>query len=420
VAEARRLGRALLAALQALHEAGTLHRDLKPSNTFLTPHGVKLLDFGLARPLPRELTREVEAGSELTRPGLLVGTPRYMAPEQVLGHDTDARTDLFSAAAVLYEALAGRPAFLGTSVVEVLSATLHEQPPALAGDAAVVALDRALRRALAKRPADRPASAALMLKDIEAATAPDGSGTTAVARPLTRLAVLPFRLLRPDPEIDFLSFALADAVAGSLTGLPSVVIRSSAAVARFATESPDFKAIATQVDVDLVLVGTLLRAGDQLRATTQMVEAPGGTLVYSHTLQAPTGDVFRLQDELSERIVESLSPSLAGREGARRRSAPASARAYEFYLRANEVLRDWAQAAVARDLYRQCVEEDPAFAPAWAKLGCWPSTTWPSRARTWRGPRPPSGARSSSTPSCPSPTSCSRITRPSAAVPGRR
>jgi len=369
VAEARRLGQGMLAALQALHEAGTLHRDLKPSNAFLTPHGVKLLDFGLARALPRELTREIETGTELTRPGLLVGTPRYMAPEQVLGHDTDARTDLFSAAAVLYEALAGRPAFLGTSVVEVLSATLHEQPPALAGDAAVVALDRALRRALAKRPADRPASAALMLKDIEAASVEGGSGTTAVARPLTRLAVLPFRLLRPDPEIDFLSFALADAVAGSLSGLPSLVIRSSAAVARFATESPDLKAIATQADVDLVLVGTLLRAGDQLRATTQMVEAPGGTLVSSHTLQAPTGDVFRLQDELSQRIVLSLSPSLAGREGAGRRSVPANARAYEFYLRANEVLRDSAQARVARDLYRQCIEEDPAFAPAWAKLG---------------------------------------------------
>jgi TolB-like protein len=233
----------------------------------------------------------------------------------------------------------------------------------------VVALDRVLRRALAKRPADRPQSAAEMLRDIEAARAGDASGTTAVAHPLIRLAVLPFRLLRPDPEIDFLSFALADAVAGSLSGLPSLVIRSSAAVARFASESPDLKAIATQADVDMVLVGTLLRAGEQLRATTQLVEAPAGTLVSTQTLQAPTGDVFRLQDELSERIVESLSPSLAGREGARRRSAPASARAYEFYLRANEVLRDWAQAAVARDLYRQCVEEDAAFAPAWAKLG---------------------------------------------------
>lgn len=369
VAETGRLAQGMLAALQALHDAGLLHRDLKPSNTFLTPHGVKVLDFGLARPLPPEFTEEVQAGSQLTRPGILVGTPRYMAPEQILGHGIDARTDVFAAGAVLYEAIAGRPAFLGASVVEVLSATLHEEPPALAGDASIVALDRVLRHALAKNPSDRPASGREMLEEIETATARAVAGVTTMARPLTRLAVLPFRLLRPDPEIDFLPFALADAVSGSLSGLPSVLIRPSAAVSRFAAESPDLKALASEADVDLVLVGTLLRAGDQLRATTQMLEAPGGRLVFSHALQSSIGDVFHLQDELSERIVESLSPSLAGREGGRRRNVPASARAYEFYLRANDVLRDWAQAHVARDLYRQCLAEDPAFAPGWARLG---------------------------------------------------
>jgi len=369
VAEAIGLGRGILGALHALHATGIVHRDLKPSNVFLTPHGVKLLDFGLARPLPTELTQSLEAGTELTRPGLLVGTPRYMAPEQVLGQDVDARTDLFATAAILYEAVSGRPAFLGRTVVEVLSATLHEQPPALAGDLAVVALDRVLRRALAKKAAERPASAAEMATEIEQIAAAETPSSASVARPLTRLVVLPFRLLRPDPEIDFLSFALADAVSGSLAGLPSVVIRSSAAAARFATDSPDLKALAAQADVDRVLMGTLLRAGEQLRATAQLVEAPAGTLVSSQTLQAPLGDVFRLQDELAQRIVESLSPSLSGREGERRRGIPASARAYEFYLRANEVQRDWSHVAVARDLYRHCVDEDPSFAPAWAKLG---------------------------------------------------
>ena len=330
---------------------------------------MKLLDFGLARPLPRELTQSLETGTELTRPGLLVGTPRYMAPEQVLGHEVDARTDLFAAAAILYEAVSGRPAFLGATVVEALSATLHEQPPALAGDAVVVALDRVLRRALAKRPGERPSSAAEMATEMEQIAAAGTPNPASVARPLTRLVVLPFRLLRPDPEIDFLSFALADAVSASLAGMPSVVIRSSAAAARFATDSPDLKALAAQADVDRVVMGTLLRAGEQLRATTQLVEAPAGTLVSSQTLQAPLGDVFRLQDELAQRIVDSISPSLAGREGGRRRGTPASARAYEFYLRANEVQRDWSHATVARDLYRQCVDEDPSFAPAWAKLG---------------------------------------------------
>jgi TolB-like protein len=254
-------------------------------------------------------------------------------------------------------------------VVEVLSATLHEQPPALAGDAAVVGLDRLLRRALGKRPADRFSSAAEMLAEMSEIAAGGTPSAASVARPLTRLVVLPFRLLRPDPEIEFLSFALADAVSASLAGLPSVVIRSSAAAARFATDSPDLKALAAQADVDRVLMGTLLRGDGLLRATAQLVEAPAGTLVSSQTLQAPLGDVFRLQDELAQRIVESLSPTLSVREGPRRRGTPASARAYEFYLRANEVARDFLHVSVARDLYRQCVDEDPSFAPAWAKLG---------------------------------------------------
>ncbi len=367
--EALAMARDVLAALEALHASGVVHRDLKPSNVFLTPHGVKLLDFGLARPLARELTLSLEAGRELTRPGLLVGTPRYMAPEQVTGGEVDGRTDLFAAGAILYEALAGRPAFVGATVVEVLSATLHEEPPALAGDPAIVALDRVLRRALAKRRADRPPSASAMRAEIDAIGAVGEAVGASVARPLSRLVVLPFRLLRPDPDVDFLPFALADAISASLSGLPSVVIRSSAAGARFASDAPDLKAIAAQVDVDRVLVGTLLRAGDQLRATAQLVEAPGGTLLSSQAVQAPLGDVFGLQDELARRLVESLSPSLATSDGRPRRATPASAHAYELYLRANEAVRDWSQIGAARDLYRRCVEEDPAFAPAWARLG---------------------------------------------------
>ena len=369
VEEAGTTAQGMLAALQALHDAGTLHRDLKPSNVFLTRHGVKLLDFGLARSLPGDLTGEVQTVDQLTRPGIIIGTPRYMAPEQVQGHATVAATDLFAAGAVLYEAVAGRPAFVGDSMIEILLATIHEEPPALAGGAAVVAFDRALRRALAKRPGDRYGSAREMLEEMQAATAKDMSGVHSVARPLTRLAVLPFRMLRANPDLDFLSFALADGVSASLAGLPSVVIRPSAAVARFATESPDLKALAKEAEVDLALVGTLLAAGNQLRATVQMLEVPAGTLIASHALQSPVGDIFRLQDELTERIVESLSPSLSGRGPAKARNVPASARAYEFYLRANEVLRDWTQAHVARDLYRECLAADPEFAPAWGKLG---------------------------------------------------
>jgi len=228
-AEALRLGREMLSALDALHAQGVVHRDLKPSNVFLTPHGTKLLDFGLARPLPTSSSGPLSLESDLTRSGLMVGTPRYMAPEQILGDAIDARTDVFAAGAVLFEALAGRPAFPGTKAVEVMQATLHEQPPALAGSPAVVAFDRVIRRALAKSPAERYPAAEAMSRDLAGIVLGDSSESAAPALALTRLVVLPFRVLRPDPEIDFLGLALADAVSSSLSGLASLVVRSSAA-----------------------------------------------------------------------------------------------------------------------------------------------------------------------------------------------
>ena len=113
VSEALPIGLAILAALQALHARGIVHRDLKPSNVFLTPHGVKLLDFGLARPSDPELALSPSSATELTYTGMVVGTPRYMAPEQVTGEGLDARSDLFAVGAILFEMLAGRPAFGG-------------------------------------------------------------------------------------------------------------------------------------------------------------------------------------------------------------------------------------------------------------------------------------------------------------------
>ena len=369
VAETIPVGLGMLGALQALHSRGVVHRDLKPSNVFLTPHGVKLLDFGLARPSDPGMTPSLGSVTELTRTGMMVGTPRYMAPEQVTGEELDARVDLFAAAAILFEMLAGRPAFTGKNVVEVLHATLYEQPPALTGSPAVAAVDRVIRRALAKKPEERPDSAEAMAAELREVRGASGDDTPALARAMTRIVVLPFRVLRPDPETDFLAFSLPDAIATSLSGIGSLVVRSSAKAARFAGEAPDLKALAAEADVDRVVMGTLLRAGDQLRAAAQLVEAPGGTLLSSHTVQSSLGDLFGLQDDIARRVVEALALPLGGSEASPMPKAPRNARAYELYLRANELARNYEGLSQARDLYQECVKLDPEFAPAWAQLG---------------------------------------------------
>ncbi len=358
-----------LDALAALHSRGLIHRDLKPSNLFLTPRGVKLLDFGLARPVSDSFGADATL---LTEPGLIVGTPNYMAPEQARGEALDGRADLFSMAAMLFEMLSGRLAFNGATMIDVLHAVLHEQPPALAGGAAVAGLDRVVHKALQKQPADRYDSAPAMSAAIREvmATRDSVNATAPPTRAMTRLIALPFRVLRPDAETDFLSFSLPDAITLSLTGTPNLLVRSSAAASRFDPQAPDLRKLAADADVDVALMGTILRAGSRLRATAQLVEAPAGTVMWSHSSQHALDDVFAMQDELVAGIVGSLSQSLGvaqSRVGGR--DVPRSAAAYELYLRANQLAGDWDHIAEARDVYQQCVALDSQFAPAWAGLG---------------------------------------------------
>src|SRR5262249_15790497 len=187
---------------------------------------------------------------------------------------------------------------------------------------------------------------------------------------VTRLIVLPFRMLRPDAETEFLAFSLPDALTSSLGGLQSLVMRSGMAAARFAGEGLDPRRIGGEADVDGIVTGTLLRAGSEVRVATQLTDASSGTLLWSHVAQTPVGDLFRVQDELSRRIVASLSLPLTNHEQQMlQRDVPASAKAYEYFLRGNQLSYDSKQWSIARDLYLQCVEEDPDYAPAWARLG---------------------------------------------------
>src|SRR5207237_4618200 len=133
-----------------------------------------------------------------------------------------------------------------------------------------------------------------------------------------------------------------DAIATSLSGTGSLIVRSSATAARFGGETPDLKALAAEADVDRVVMGTLLRSGDQLRAAAQLVEAPGGTLLTSHTVQSSLGDLFQLQDDIARRVVEALSLPLTVSSSSPPPDAPHDARAYEAYLRANEAERTYA------------------------------------------------------------------------------
>jgi TolB-like protein/tetratricopeptide (TPR) repeat protein len=213
-----------------------------------------------------------------------------------------------------------------------------------------------------------------MAEALRALRALEDTGVTR-AHAITRLIVLPFRVLRPDPDTDFLAVSLPDAITGALAGLGSLVVRSSAAAARFAGRDVDFRRLAEEADVDVVLTGSLLRAGQQVRVTAQLVDAREGTVLWSHAPHVALRDVFQLQDQLVDLIVSSLSLSLTAREHRTLKvDVPASPTAYEFFLRGNQlILTQGVTSAehlnVAREFYERSLDEDPRYAPGWARLG---------------------------------------------------
>jgi serine/threonine protein kinase len=363
--EAASIERQILEALEALHDLGIVHRDLKPSNVFLTRHGVKLLDFGLARSTgpARAFDADLTAPAS-TATGLIVGTPQYMAPEQASGGTAGPVADIFAAGSILYEMLTGRRALEGLTCVDVLYALLHNDPPPLSGSREIEALDHVIRLAIAKRPEDRYPSAREMLDALNTVSLSNGTGHAVQTRTVARLIALPFRVLKRDEETDFLAYSLPDAISSSLSGIDNLIVRSSLLAARF-EGSLDPMRIAAEAEVDAILTGSVMRAGDRIRLTCQLVEAPSATVIWSETVSSSMQDLFKIQDEFSERVVHSLMLPLSERERRIfRRDVPASAKGYEFYLRANQIVakRTLENMRLARDLYLQCLEDDPDYA----------------------------------------------------------
>jgi serine/threonine protein kinase len=372
--EAVSIERQILEALQALHDLGIVHRDLKPSNAFLTRHGVKLLDFGLARAADSAISCDMDqaiTATIVTAAGVIVGTPQYMAPEQASGRLAGPAADIFASGCILYEMLTGKQPFAGDSFVDVLYAVLHHDPPPLSGSPEIEALDQLIRRAMAKRPENRYSSPREMLEAVNAVSLSGSTATASQARIVTRLIALPFRMLKKDTDTDFLAYSLPDAISSSLSGIDSLIVRSSQMGSMFEGVT-DPKRVAVEADVDAILTGSVLQAGDRIRLNCQLVEAPGGAVIWSDTATSSIQDLFKIQDELCDGIVQSLRLPLNDRERSIfRRDVPTSARAFEYYLRANQMAatKTLDDMRLARDMYLQCVDEGPDYAPAWARLG---------------------------------------------------
>jgi len=346
--EAVQLASQIADALHEAHERGILHRDLKPANVMVVRQGgmphAKLLDFGVAR-----LTSE-DPGATKTVAGEMMGTPAYMSPEQASAKPLDARSDVFSFGAVLYELLAGTRAFTGDSTAQILSAVLRDDPGPLEAPAA---LQQIVRRCLAKDPDRRFQTMADVRQALQHLTPASADVTTSIA-------VLPFANLSRDADDEYFSDGLSEEIINALTQVRGLKVIARTSAFAFKGRHEDIRTIASSLGVTHVLEGSVRRAGGRVRVTAQLIDAADGAHRWSQRYDREMSDIFAVQDDIAAAIAGALKLQLAPASERRMPSLPA----YEAYLRYRSYQWQFTPEAARRS--RECLEQaltlDPEFA----------------------------------------------------------
>jgi len=363
-AEVVRIAIHIACALEAAHRKGITHRDLKPGNIMVCTDGpVKLLDFGLAK-----LVEASDMDVTRTVAGTVIGTAAYMAPEQAEGKPLDARSDIFSFGAVIYELIAGHRAFQGESMASVLSAVLRDEPPPL-GASAPPGLESILLRCLRKRPEDRFAQMLEVRAAIESLRTPTQAMPIHVARAEASIAVLPFVNLSADKENEYFSDGLAEEIITALTQVRGLKVTARTSAFVFRGEKQDIRKIAETLNVRTILEGSVRRAGSRVRVSAQLVNAADGYHLWSERYDAEIADVFAVQDEISSAIAKALKLKLSAELSESRRRVPNLA-AFEALLKGRHFQNDGTPQGLERskEYFETAISLDPDYALAHAAL----------------------------------------------------
>jgi eukaryotic-like serine/threonine-protein kinase len=350
VEEAMGLAIQIASALEEAHARGILHRDLKPANILLTAKGTpKLLDFGLAKAMAgwgatSDATRTIE--------GTIAGTPSYMAPEQIEGKPCDARSDVFSFGAVLYEMLGGSRAFDG------MASVLRDDPKP------PPALGSVVLRCLAKQPGLRFQTIA------EVKTALESEANAKAAGKAPSIAVLPFANMSRDADDEYFSDGLAEEIINALTQVLGLKVIARTSAFAFKGKNEDIRRIAEALGVTNVLEGSVRRAGSRLRVTAQLIQAADGTHLWSQRYDRELTDVFAVQDEIAAAIAQALQVKLIGKRSTARPHEP-NLRAYEAFLKGRHQSQRYSPEAfaMAEDYFKQAIALDPQWADPHSALG---------------------------------------------------
>lgn len=402
-----KIGTQIAQALSAAHTVGIIHRDVKPENIMIRADGyAKLLDFGLAkltesREQEMSLTDGVTLASVKTIPGMIMGSFLYMSPEQTRGQDVDIRTDIFSLGVVLYEMLTSRKPFYGETAGQIMAAILEQDPPPISTKKSPIPeeFENIIRRALEKKAENRYQSMKDFVRDLKVLkenlifesrlaqntqTLEFEANTVEPPPAGNAIAVLPFVNMSRDENGDYFSDGLAEELLNVLSKISGLRVAARTSAFSFKGKSTTITEIGKSLNVSTVLEGSVRMAGNRVRTSVQLVNVADGYHIWAETYNRTMDDIFAVQDDIAQSVVEELRARLTGQKvvsGISRQAAVDVAEAAKGRADSPEAQRlmllgryfldrtTKSDTIKAIGYFRRALNIDPEYARGWAELG---------------------------------------------------